>query len=149
MSKKEFWQALKFLLFSISAGVIELVASIILYDVLHIDYWVSYVIALVLSVLWNFTFNRKYTFKSAKNVPYAMFLTFCYYLVFTPCSTLWGDALENVIDGTLVTIFSMVINFITEFIYQRYVVFADSIDTAVDQEEETIKKIIKICKNNF
>ncbi len=149
MNKKEYWQALKFVLFSISAGAIELVSSVILYDLLHIDYWVSYVVALVLSVLWNFTFNRKYTFKSAKNIPYAMFLTFCFYLVFTPASTLWGHALESVIDGTLVTIISMLINFVTEFIYQRYVVFADSIDTAVDHEEEKIKKILKICKSKF
>ncbi len=141
-------QAIKFTLFSLSAGIIQLVTSVLLDDVLHINYWVSYLVALILSVLWNFTFNRKFTFKSANNVPFAMFLVFLYYLVFTPLSTWWGWALEAAgVAGILVTIFSMLINFVTEFFYQKFVVFRNSIDSAVNKDEELMKKIIKTIKS--
>lgn len=150
MDKSGLIQAIKFTLFSISAGVIQLVTSEIMYDVLHIDYWVSYLTALVLSVIWNFTFNRKFTFKSANNIPFAMFLVFLYYLVFTPLSTWWGDAMEKAgVMGILVTAFSMIVNFVTEFLYQKFVVFRGSINSAVNQEEEKFKHILHILKEDF
>ena len=64
--------AVKFLLFSISAGIIQALTFTFLFEVIHFIYWPAYLIALVLSVLWNFTLNRKFTFKSAANVPKAM-----------------------------------------------------------------------------
>ncbi len=150
MSKASFIQAVKFTLFSISAGIIQLAVSEIMYDLLHINYWVSYLVALILSVVWNFTFNRKFTFKSANNIPFAMFLVLLYYAVFTPLSTLWGHAMEGAgVPGILVTIFSMIVNFVTEFIYQKFVVFRGSINSAVNKEEETFKKILKIAKEEF
>lgn len=147
---KNFIQICKFTLFSISAGIIQLGISEIMYDLLHINYWVSYLTALVLSVIWNFTFNRKFTFKSANNIPFAMFLVLCYYAVFTPASTAWGYAMEKAgVPGVLVTVFSMVVNFVTEFLWQKFVVFRNSENSAVDQEEQTFKKIIKIAKEKF
>lgn len=102
-------------------------------ELLRWEYWLSYLVALVLSVLWNFTLNRKFTFHSATNVPVAMFKVFLYYLVFTPVST-W---LEHYLTGTLwlneyiATIINLLLNFVTEFLFQRFVVFGKSIDSAV------------------
>lgn len=147
MKNQSFIQAVKFTLFSISAGVIQLAVSEIMYDLIHIDYWVSYLTALIASVIWNFTFNRKFTFKSANNIPFAMFLVALYYAVFTPLSTWWGNAIEAAgVAGILVTIFSMLVNFVTEFLYQKFVVFRGSINSAVNKEEENFKKIIKLIK---
>ena len=145
---KSFLQMLKFTLFSISAGIIQLAVSEIMYDWIHINYWVSYLTALILSVVWNFTFNRKFTFKSANNVSLAMFLVLVYYAVFTPASTLWENAMEKAgIAGILVTAFSMIVNFVTEFLWQKFVVFRNSENTAVDKDEELFKRIMKICKS--
>lgn len=150
MKNSNLIQAIKFTLFSISAGVIQIASFELMYDLIHINYWVSYLTSLILSVIWNFTFNRKFTFKSANNVPFAMFLVFLYYLVFTPLSTLWGNAMEGVgVPGILVTAFSMIINFVTEFLYQKFVVFRNSINSAVNKEEEKFKKIIKIAKSEL
>lgn len=130
--KKEFLRMVKFTLFSISAGLIEIVSFALLNELLHLPYWLSYLIALVLSVLWNFTLNRKFTFQSAANVPIAMLKVACYYAVFTPLST-W---LEHQLAGNLgwneylVTGINMALNFVTEFLYQRFFVYRNSIDTA-------------------
>ena len=130
--KKELWRAVKFTLFSASAGIIELGSFALLNELLHLPYWLSYLTALVLSVLWNFTLNRKFTFKSAANVPLAMLKVAGYYAVFTPLSTL----LEHYLAGQLgwneylVTAINMVLNFVTEFLFQRFVVYRNSLDTA-------------------
>ena len=130
--KKEWIRVAKFTLFSISAGLIEIVSFALLNELLHLPYWMSYLIALVLSVLWNFTLNRKFTFKSAANVPLAMLKVACYYAVFTPLSTL----LEHQLAGNLgwneylVTAINMLLNFVTEFLFQRFVVYRNSVDTA-------------------
>ena len=129
---KEKIRFLKFLFFSISAGLIQMGTFTILNEGTNLDYWVSYLIALILSVLWNFTLNRKFTFRSSNNVPVAMFKVACYYLVFTPLTTWLEDYLTSFgINEYLVTAINMVLNFITEFLYQRYYVFKDSIDTKV------------------
>ena len=135
---KECIRVVKFTLFSISAGLIEMGAFALLNELLHLPFWLSYLTALVLSVLWNFTLNRKFTFKSAANVPVAMLKVACYYAVFTPLSTL----LEHQLAGNLgwneylVTAINMVLNFVTEFLYQRFFVFGKSIDTNVKIKEE-------------
>jgi putative flippase GtrA len=127
---KELWRTVKFVLFSISAGIIQIGSFALLYDVLHITYWVSYLVALVLSVLWNFTLNRRFTFKSATNVPIAMLKVFGYYCVFTPLTTLGGAYLEGLgWDGNLVTLMNMALNLVTEYLYQKYVVYHKTIDT--------------------
>ena len=132
MNKKtELLRSLKFLLFSISAGLIEIVSFALLNETLHWPYWPCYLIALVLSVLWNFTLNRRYTFRSANNVPVAMAKVFLFYLVFTPASTIFGNWLAEGLHWNeyLVTAINMVLNFILEFLYDRFFVFKDSIDT--------------------
>jgi len=129
-ARQQSWQMAKFTMFSISAGVIQALSFALFNEVFHFPYWLGYGIALVLSVLWNFTFNRRYTFRSVENISKAMTLVFLYYLVFTPLSIWWGDALTNagwndylVLGGT------MVINFITEYLFQRFVVYRYTIDT--------------------
>jgi len=130
---QEWKRALKFVLFSISAGVIQIVSFTLMNEILRWPYWVCYLTALVLSVLWNFTLNRKFTFRSAANVPVAMLKVAAYYAVFTPLSTLLGNWLVESLGWNeyLVTAINMVLNFATEFLYQRFVVFGRSIDTAV------------------
>ncbi len=129
--QKELLRAVKFGLFSISAGLIE-IGSFTLLDLLtHWNYWPKYLIALVLSVIWNFTLNRRYTFKSANNVPVAMVKVAAYYCVFTPLSTLLGNYLAESLGWNeyLVTFINMCLNFVTEFLYDKYFVFRGSIDT--------------------
>ena len=130
--KKEFWRAVKFTLFSISAGLIEIVSFTLLTEFSGWSYWPCYLIALVLSVLWNFTLNRKYTFKSAANVPVAMLKVAAYYAVFTPLSTIGGNYLAETLgwNDYLVTAINMILNFVTEFLFQRFVVYGKSVDTA-------------------
>lgn len=131
--RKEFLRAVKFTLFSISAGLIQIGSFELMDKLFRWDYWASYLIALLLSVLWNFTLNRKFTFQSAANVPKAMALVLLFYAVYTPVSTIGGNYLVERLswNADLVMIMSMVLNFVTEFLYQRWIVFKDSIDTAV------------------
>ncbi len=128
---KELLRSLKFLLFSISAGVIEIAAFSLLNELTGWSYWPCYLIALVLSVLWNFTLNRRYTFQSASNVPAAMIKVFAFYCVFTPASTVLGNFLAESLHWNeyLVTVINMVANFTLEFLYDRFFVFRDSLDT--------------------
>ncbi len=143
--KQEILNAVKFVLFSISAGVIQIVSFTLLSTFVFKDsnnkYGVSYFISLVLSVLWNFTFNRKFTFKSASNIPVAMLLVFAYYCVFTPLSILWGNALTlNAHWNEYIVLFlTMVINMLTEFLWTRYVVYRKSINSAVKKDETQSK----------
>ena len=130
-SRAEIIRAIKFTLFSISAGVIQIISFALLNEVFRLNYWVCYLTALILSILWNFTLNRNFTFKSASNIPIAMLKTLAFYAVFTPASTIFGNFLvEDLLwNEYLVTIMNMLINFVTEFLYQRFFVFGKSIDT--------------------
>ena len=137
-TKKEVLRTLKFVAFSASAGVIQIASEAILLEVFHLESWVSYLIALVLSVLWNFTLNRKFTFQSANNVPLAMLKVAAFYLVFTPLSTWWTAVLTGegfAWNEYLVLALTMIINFVTEYIYDRFVVFGGSIDTAKERKK--------------
>lgn len=129
----EYWRFFKFVFFSASAGIIEMGSFALLNELLDWPYWPSYLIALTLSVLWNFTLNRKFTFKSAANVPKAMFLVFLYYLVFTPLTTVGGNYLAENLHWNeyLVTAINMILNLVTEFLYQKHVVYKNQIDNAV------------------
>ena len=128
---KELWRSIKFILFSISAGVIQIASFALLYDLFHVTYWISYLTALILSVLWNFTLNRRFTFKSANNVPVAMLKVLGYYALFTPITTLGGAYLEGTVgwNGNLVTLMNMGLNLVTEYLFDMFVVYRDSIDT--------------------
>lgn len=133
MKSKELLRTLKFTLFSASAGIIQVLSFTILEETVKLTHWLAYLIALVLSVLWNFTLNRKYTFRSASNVPVAMLKVAAYYAVFTPLSTWWTAWLtgEGVgLNEYIVLVLTMLINFTTEFLYDRFFVFGKSIDTS-------------------
>ena len=137
-AKKEFLRTLKFVLFSISAGLIQILSEILLLEVFHLLPWVSYLISLVLSVLWNFTLNRKFTFHSAANVPIAMLKVAGFYLVFTPLSTWWTAVLTGpgfLWNEYLVLVATMLINFVLEYLFQRFFVFGKSLDTAKKKEQ--------------
>ena len=140
--KHEAWQALKFTLFSISAGIIQIVTYTLFYEVFHWAPWLAYLVSLILSVLWNYTFNRTYTFRSDADVKKSMLLVLLFYLVFTPLSTWWTAALtgenpftgaeassEPLVNNYIVQAGTMLINFITEFLYQKFVVYRGTIDT--------------------
>ena len=118
-------------MFSASAGIIEIAAFSVLNELTHWSYWPCYLIALVLSVLWNFTLNRRYTFQSANNVPLAMAQVLGFYCVFTPVSTILGNYLADTIlwNEYLVTAMNMAANFILEYLYDRSVAFRKSLDT--------------------
>ena len=143
LTKKE--EVIKFFCFvgfSISAGIVQIITFSIFFYLFNMVYWPSYLIALVASVVYNFTLNRKFTFKSTNNIPVAMGLILLYYAVFTPLSTWWGDALTNIGWNEVLVLFgTMVINFITEYLFDRFVVFRKSINSRVNsfnkvQEDE-------------
>ena len=129
--KSEFWRLVKFVLFSASAGIIQMGGFALLNELTGWSYWPCYLISLVLSVLWNFTLNRKFTFKSAANVPAAMLKVLAYYAVFTPLSTLLGNFLAEKLmwNEYLVTAINMILNLGTEYLYQRYFVYGKIVDT--------------------
>ena len=128
--KKELIRVIRYVLFSASAGVIQLLSFTLLNELTGWSYWPCYLIALTLSVLWNFTLNRQFTFKAANNVPLAMLKVFLYYCAFTPLSTWWGDALTKAgWNEYVVLIGTMLINFVTEYLFYQLVVFRNSIDT--------------------
>ena len=127
---KEWIRVLKFVLFSASAGVIQIISFTLLNECTEWRYWPCYLISLLLSILWNFTFNRRFTFKSNANVPKAMLLVLAYYCVFTPLTTLLGDWLAEDMNWNeyLVTGLNMALNLSTEYLFQRYVVYKGKVD---------------------
>ena len=136
MDKKEVSRMIKFTLFSISAGVIEFVSFTLLTKLTDFSYWVCYLTALVLSVIWNFTLNREYTFKSTTNIPKAMLKVGLFYLLFTPTSTIIGNYLVKDLNWNeyLVTGINMLSNFVLEYLYDKYYVFKGTIDTKIKGE---------------
>ena len=129
--RKELLRKIKFTLFSISAGIIEIVIFTLLEKFTNFSYWACYLPALIASVIWNFTLNREYTFKSTVNIPKAMSLVFLFYLVFTPTSTIIGNYLAEELhwNDFIVTGLNMLANFILEYLYDKYIVFRGNIDT--------------------
>ena len=140
MDKKELIRTIKFTLFSISAGVIEIVLFTLLDKFTGWNYWPKYLIALVASVVWNFTLNREFTFKATNNVPVAMFKVVIFYAMFTPASTILGNYLAEKLlwNEFIVTALNMIANFILEYLWDTFVVFRGSIDT-----KETKRKEVK------
>lgn len=137
MNKKELIRKIKFTLFSISAGLIEILLFTILNEFTSWGYWICYLIALVASVVWNFTLNREFTFRSTNNIPIAMTKVFAFYLVFTPVSTILGNILVNKfgINEYIVTGLNMLCNFVLEYLYDRYYVFKGTIDTKLNNKK--------------
>ncbi|MBQ3390502.1 MAG: GtrA family protein [Firmicutes bacterium] len=129
--KKEAVRAIKFGLFSVSAGIIEIIVFTLMEQLTDLPYWPCYLVALICSVVWNFTLNRHFTFQSANNVPIAMLKVAAFYCVFTPVTTIGGNYLAEVLgwNDYLVTGLNMACNFVTEFLYDRFFVFGKSLDT--------------------
>ena len=131
MNQKNIWQMVKFTLFSISAGVIQ-IGTFALLEIFIKDYWIPYLISLVLSILWNFTLNRRYTFKSAANVPLAMAKVFGFYLLFTPLSTYLRNMAEGCgVNDFIILIVTMLANFVLEFLFCKFVVYRGKEDTLI------------------
>ena len=128
---REFRRIVKFVLFSASAGIIEMGVFALLNEWIRWSYWPCYLIALTVSVVWNFTLNRRFTFRSASNVHRAMALVLLFYCVFTPVTTLLGNYLAETLlwNEYLVTGINMLLNITTEYLYDRFVVFRKSLDT--------------------
>ena len=139
--KKEIIRFIKYTLFAASAGVVQIVSFTLMTEFTPLPYWPRYLISLVLSVVWNFTFNRRFTFKSANNVPIAMLKVLAYYCVFTPTTTILGHFLVEKAgwNDYLVEIINMLLNFVTEFLFQRFVVFGKTINTNSLGEKERQK----------
>lgn len=129
---KELLRTIKFTLFSLSAGIIQVIFDVLCNELLQLPAQWSYLIALIASVLWNFTLNRKFTFCSANNIPIAMAQVAAFYAVFAPLSTWWTAVLTGpkcLWNEYLVLILTMAVNFVTEYLFQRFVVFRKSLDT--------------------
>ena len=128
---KEFIRAVKFTLISISAGIVQIALFALMNELLTINYWVSYLTSLFASIIWNFTINRKITFKSASNVKITMLLVLAFYAVFTPVSTILGELAENAgVNEYIVLAVTMISNFVLEYLFTRFVVYRNSCDTA-------------------
>lgn len=150
--KQEIIRAVKFVLFSASAGIIQFASCTLLFEVIKLEYVWSYIISVVLSVIWNFTFNRKFTFKSASNIPIAMLKVAAFYLVFTPVSGLWSWALEDLCGWNeyLVLVPTMLINMVTEYLYCTFFVFKNSMNTNAlgQKEKEALAKAGKTAEES-
>ncbi len=147
-----FLQLLIFTAFMASAGVIQFVTTGLLSTWTGLMkseeddyYWCAYLAGLVLSVIWSFTFNRKFTFKAASNLPLAMGLVALYYCAFAPLSTFGADAIigawksaagENWNDNyeMVITAAMMLINFVTEYFWEKFVVFNDGVMAKIERK---------------
>ncbi len=153
-------QFIKYALCAASAGIIQIVLFSILQTVLPKDMgnihfivedmqlgtFIATTVALCASILWNFTFNRKFTFKDAGNVPLAMFLAFLFYVPFYPFQTWYVHTIKTLLSqhisvdgaGIIAEASVMAINFALEFIWQKFVVFRKPKDkkTATTQQEQ-------------
>lgn len=132
LSPREILRFFKFLLVSVSAGVVQIGSFALFNELFRWNYWLCYIPSLLLSVVWNLTVNRKVTFRSVTNYPIALLKTLAFYAVFTPASTLLGEWLTGSLGWNeyVVTLLNMVLNFLTEFLFQRFVVFGNSVDSA-------------------
>ncbi|MBR4949957.1 MAG: GtrA family protein [Clostridia bacterium] len=130
MKKESIIQMIKFTAFSISAGVIQVASFALLNELLHLMYWPAYLISLILSIIWNFTLNREFTFKSAANIPVAMAKLLCFYLVFTPLSTWLGHIAEGVgINDYIILAVTMISNFVLEFLFSKFIIYKNQENT--------------------
>ncbi len=129
-SRKEIIRAIKFALVSASAGLVEFGVFFVMNELTELKYWPCYLTALIASVVWCFTINRRYTFKSTKNVPRAMAMVFAFYLVFTPATTILGNYLAETLrwNEYLVTCINMALNLSLEYLYDTFVVYRGEMD---------------------
>ena len=130
MKKDSLFQIIKFTLFSVSAGVIQVVSFALFNEILRWTYWLAYLVALGFSIVWNFTLNRHYTFKSAANIPVAMAKLIGFYIVFTPLSTWLGHLAERAeINEYIILSVTMLSNFVLEFLFSKSVIYKNQENT--------------------
>ena len=130
MNKKQIIQFFKFTMFSVSAGVVQVGAFTLLNELLTWRYWPAYLVSLLLSIIWNFTFNRRFTFKAAVNVPVAMAKLLGFYAVFTPVSTVLGHMAEGAgINEYIVLAVTLICNFVLEFLFSKFVMYRNKENT--------------------
>lgn len=127
-------QAIKFTLLSITAAGVE-VASFALLEWLRLStdwypIWVSQSVSLALSVIYNFTVNRQFTFKSSNNIPIAMLKVALFYAFFIPLSSWAVQVLSDLgWANWLLKGLSLIVNFIGEFLWWKFFVFRGSENT--------------------
>ena len=140
--KKEIIRAIKFALVSASAGIVEIGVFTVMNEFTGLKYWPCYLTALIASVVWCFTINRRYTFKSTKNVPRAMAMVFAFYLVFTPATTILGNYLAETLHWNeyLVTGINMALNLSLEYLYDTFIVYRGEMDNNDIAAKEASKK---------
>lgn len=132
MKKESILQMLKFTLFSVSAGIVQIVTFTVFNELFCWRYWPAYLTSLILSIIWNFTFNRRYTFKSAANVPIAMLKLFGFYAVFTPLSTYLGHLAETAgVNDYIILIITMLSNFVLEFLFSKFIMYKNQENTRI------------------
>ena len=145
-------QALFFTCFSAGAAIVQIGSFTLLNELCHLTYWPAYLTSLILSIIFNFVFNRKVTFKSTNNIPKAFSLVILYYIIFTPLSTLLGQNLTDIgWNEYVVLISTMLINFVSEFFYQKLFVFNKSateslVETVEFEKDETDQQAQKIAE---
>ena len=143
MNKKSLWQITKYVFFSISAGLIQVSSFAIFNELCKFNYWLAYILSLSLSIIWNLTLNRRFTFKSATNVPIAMLKTFAFYLVFTPISTYLGDVADKAgINEYLILAVTMLSNYILEFLFYKFFVFRNQENTLKQKNDTSVWGVI-------
>ena len=142
MKRKEIIRAVKFALVSASAGIVEIVVFTIMNEFTGLRYWPCYLTALIASVVWCFTINRRYTFKSTKNVPRAMAMVFAVYLVFTPATTILGNYLAETLHWNeyLVTGINMALNLSLEYLYDTFIVYRGEMDNNDIAAKDRVKE---------
>ena len=66
-----------------------------------------------------------------------MLLVLAFYAIFTPSSTILSQlAVDAGANEYLVTGITMILNFVLEFLYTRFVVYRNSCDTATKKNEK-------------
>lgn len=147
-------QAIKFTLLSITAAGVEVASFALMVWINSLTgwfpFWVSQSVSIALSVIYNFTVNRHFTFKSANNVPIAMLKVALFYVFFIPLTSWGGQILSNMgwADWLLKGI-SLLLNFVGEFLWWKFVVFRGSENTnslAVKQAEKSRQKSVSAAE---
>lgn len=164
------FQFIKYALCAASAGIIQLVLFTILQAVIpatdktihfitedmELVAFIATTVALCASIIWNFTFNRKFTFKDASNVPKAMILAFLFYVPFYPFQTwyvgtikpLLAEHMNTDLAGIIAEGTVMVINFALEFLWQKFVVFRKPKEKEVVEETTEVAETLQIEENS-
>ena len=140
--RKELFRAIKFAIVSMSAGIVELGTFTLMNELTNLKYWPCYLTALIASIIWCYTVNRRYTFKSGKSIPVVLAYAAAFYAVFTPATTILGNYLAETLmwNEYIVTIINMTLNLVTEYLYDTYVVYRNDMDNNSIAKKEQEKK---------